>query len=107
MCVGGLGGGGGLGVEQTINLNLTKFKAQNKISVPQSSSTPENQPETLGCVVIGQYFYLVGGFDAHPVQFFKKKNGQNGYIPLFNKISSNIQLFAKYLTIHHFFETQL
>ena len=66
-------GGGGLGVEQTINLNLTKFKAQNKISVPQSSSTPENQPETLGCVVIGQYFYLVGGFDTHPVQFFLKK----------------------------------
>ena len=107
MCVCGWVGGGGLGVEQTINLNLTKFKAQNKISVPQSSSTPKNQPETLGCVVIGQYFYLVGGFDAHPVQFFKKKNGQNGYIPLFNKISSNIQLFAKYLTIHHFFETQL
>ena len=62
--------GVGLGVEQTINSNLTKFKAQNKISIPQRSSTPENQLETLGCVVIGQYFYLVGGFDAHLVQFF-------------------------------------
>ena len=65
--------GGGLGVEQTINSNLTKFKVQNKISIPQRSSTPENQLETLGCVVIGQYFYLVGGFDAHLVQFFFKK----------------------------------
>ena len=26
------GGGGRLGVEQTINLNLTKFKAQNKFN---------------------------------------------------------------------------
>ena len=68
--MGGWVGGGGLGVEQTINLNLTKFKAQNKISIPQGSSTPEHHLETLGCVVIGQYFYLVGGFDANIVQFY-------------------------------------
>ena len=42
-----------LGVKQTINSNLTQFKAQNIISIQQSSSTPENQPDTSGCVVVG------------------------------------------------------
>ena len=42
-----------LGVKQTINSNLTRFKAQNIISIQQRSPTPGNQPNTSGCVVIG------------------------------------------------------
>ena len=32
--------------------------------------------------------------------------GKNGHIPLFGKIFMNLPMFAKYLTIYHFFETQ-
>ena len=32
--------------------------------------------------------------------------GQNGHIPLLEKICMNLPLFAKYLAIYHFFETR-
>lgn len=44
---------------------------------------------------------------SHAMKKMKGLFGQNGNIPQFGKIFSNILLFVKYLVIYHFFLTQV